>query len=736
MENVIMRKGFLTCTKKVLVSYLIILAIVAYFYSGQAEAANGNEAKVASSGRYESLYSKARSKGSVKVIVKVHAPFTPEVLLQAPDGHAQRASRLHIQDQIITELESKGHKPRRIHKYKYSPYIAMTVDSTTLDALLSSQNVIGVEEDIVVWPVLGQSVPRIGAAELHESNVTGAGVAVAILDTGVDKTHPFLSGSVVSEACYSTDDPLQGSSSLCPGNVGTSTEDDSAMPCGGTYSSDECDHGTHVAGIVAGRDNISGSPGPGVAPESKIIAIQVFSLIDGGLGAFSSDIKKGLERVIDLRNDYLIASVNMSLGSGLHANPCDVLDESYGETALKTSIDLLQDALLQDAGIATVVASGNDGYCGAISYPACISSAISVGATDDNDAVAGFSNSASFLSLLAPGQWITSSVPGGGYEPWRGTSMASPHVAGAWALMKQAYPAATVNDILNAFTSTGLSVTDQGCTSVTKKRINVYEAYSLLSGKTNLIVSKTGVGTGTVTSDLTGIDCGSTCNFWFSSDTVAVTLNASADPGSEFGGWSGGGCSGTNECTVSLSAGTSVTALFRKQATIGTQITIKGSGFGNKKGKVLIGDVAAKIAKDAWTHDTITCTVNKIPDGSPGIFDLTIISKEADSILIQDTIDVKDPEIFDSDYHGVAGGSIFINGWFFGTKKPKAYLEYPEENGGTKMKKCKVASWFMNTTTGESNLVFVVPKGLVPGSYTLKVSNKVGTSVPILFTLN
>ena len=90
--------------------------------------------------------------------------------------------------------------------------------------------------------------------------------------------------------------------------------------------------------------------------------------------------------------------------------------------------------------------------------------------------------------------------------------MATPHVAGAWALMKQEYPAATVDEILSAFTSTGQSVTDQGCTSVTKQRINVYEAYNLMSNNARLIIAKTGVGSGTVTSDPSGIDCGDTCS--------------------------------------------------------------------------------------------------------------------------------------------------------------------------------------------------------------------------------
>ena len=723
---------YLKHIKILLVTCLILVTMMAFFPYGQSAAADGKEAKITSSGGYTGLISKSQIKGTVKIIVRARAPFIPESLLQETDKNAQRASRLHIQDQIITELESKGHKPRRIHKYKYSPYISMTVDSATLDALLASPDIISIEEDIPVPPALDLSVPRIGAAALHESNVTGAGVAVAILDTGVDKTHPFLLGSVISEACYSTNG--SGSIALCPGGEEESTDVGSALPCGGSYPTSDCDHGTHVAGIVAGRRDVAENLS-GVAPEAGIIAIQVFSRFDSYedcgssapcLGSWSSDQMKGLEKIYELRSAFPIASVNMSLGGEGYPDNCDI---NY--PAMKEAIDLLR-----TAGISTVIASGNNGYCGAISTPACISSAISVGATDDiSDAVTGFSNSASFLSLLAPGQWITSSVPGGGYESWRGTSMAAPHVAGAWALMKQEHPGATVDDILDALTSTGLSVTDQGCTSVTKQRIDVEEAYNYLSNNAKLIVAKRGVGTGTVISDLLGIRCGDVCNFWFPRDTT-VTLNASADHGSAFGGWIGGGCSGTGECTVTLSASTSVTALFLKQVTIGTEISITGFDFGSKKGKVLIGDVATKIAKDGWTGNTITVAVTKVPTGSPGIFNLTVMPKGTDSSLIQDTIEVKKPEVADLGYHGASGYPILINGRFFGTKKPKIYLEYIDKNGQTKKGNCKVTDWSMDTTTGESRLEFIVPKGLESRAYPLKVFNKVGTSGPVLFTID
>jgi hypothetical protein len=101
--------------------------------------------------------------------------------------------------------------------------------------------------------------------------------------------------------------------------------------------------------------------------------------------------------------------------------------------------------------------------------------------------------------------------------------MATPHVAGAWALMKQANPLADVDKILSSFTSTGLGINDTklGCTSVTKKRINVLEA-------AGLTVSKEGVGSGRVTSNPPGIDCGQDCGKMFPENTV-ITLTATAD---------------------------------------------------------------------------------------------------------------------------------------------------------------------------------------------------------------
>ena len=172
----------------------------------------------------------------------------------------------------------------------------------------------------------------------------------------------------------------------------------------------------------------------------------------------------GLERVytVALGGAHTIASVNMSLGGNLFTSPCN--GEPY-----KPIIDNLR-----TIGIATVVASGNSGIPFAISSPGCISSAVSVGSTNKDDAVSSFSNVASFLSLLAPGESITSSVPGGSYSSASGTSMATPHVAGAWAVLRQAAPSASVSEILASLRNTGLPIRDDrflGGTTIPRIRL-------------------------------------------------------------------------------------------------------------------------------------------------------------------------------------------------------------------------------------------------------------------------
>jgi serine protease len=160
--------------------------------------------------------------------------------------------------------------------------------------------------------------------------------------------------------------------------------------------------------------------------------------------------------------------VNLSLGGPLSESDCDASEEG---AIFKPKID----ALLAK-GIATVVAAGNEFYEGA-SYPACISTAVAVGANDGSDAIADFSNRGAVVDLFAPGVDIQSSVPDNATAVYSGTSMATPHVAGALALMKQYAPQTPMADLINTLKTTGRPYVYQANgTQVTTPRLDLAAA--------------------------------------------------------------------------------------------------------------------------------------------------------------------------------------------------------------------------------------------------------------------
>ncbi len=442
-----------------------------------------------------------------------------EAELNHTEAINQRSRIRQLQNTVLSRVSLKRASAAR--RYDFIPFMALEVDQADLQALITSPEIDFIEKDIAVPPLLAQSVPLIGGVNGAFNGYTGNGQVVAILDTGVEKTHPFLTGKVVAEGCYST----TGASSTAYCSSG-STSPGAGLPCPDTAAG--CYHGTHVAGIVAGNNGPAGAPS-GVAKAAGLISVQVFSQFSGSTNcgsyptcpqAYESDLVSGLQHVYDLRNTYNIASVNMSLGGGQYFSACDSDWPSF-----KTAVDNLR-----SAGIATVIASGNNGYTNSISFPACISSAISVGATDKSDVVASYSNSASFLNLLAPGSSITSSYPGGLYATASGTSMATPHVAGAWAVLKSAKPTATVSEVLNALVNTGKPISDAR-NSITKPRIQVDQAVYAI-GPTNFVISDSvvnGVG-GTITSSASTVPYGGNVTYTITPDT-GYTLTGLTDNG-------------------------------------------------------------------------------------------------------------------------------------------------------------------------------------------------------------
>ena len=431
----------------------------------------------------DALTAKAQAIGHVPVILRLNVNFQAEGRRSSSGVITQRNAITDARKAVVQSLA--GLNAANIKEYQYVPYLAATVNAAALQALAKNPRVIEIREDALVPPTLAESTDVVGANIAWQSDYDGSGWAVAVLDTGVDKNHNFLSEKVISEACYSTKNNRYGSTSLCPDGA-SSTATNSGLNC--PLSTDGCDHGTHVAGIVAGKDYTPNGPGyNGVANGANIIAIQVFSQFTGVnctnsghdpcILSYTSDQMHGLERVYMLRTAFNIAAANMSLGGGQYTSNCD------GE-GLKESIDNLR-----AVDIATVIASGNSYYKNAMGAPACISSAVSVGATCDSatagfdctavDDIPSYSNIASFISLLAPGSRISSSTPGTNtFQSWHGTSMATPHVAGAWALMKQRDPNATVSEVLAALQNTGTIVDDQRAsgTVTDMRRINVDNA--------------------------------------------------------------------------------------------------------------------------------------------------------------------------------------------------------------------------------------------------------------------
>ncbi|HEY0459502.1 MAG TPA: S8 family serine peptidase [Pyrinomonadaceae bacterium] len=460
-----------------LAAAILFSALFFNFSPHNSQAQNLTEKEMRRQEKFARLIEKANRKGAARVIVGFRGDFQPEGALDETSVGEQRR---RIKDKQEKFLNRHAARVDKVKKFEFVPFVAFETDAASLQQIQTDSEIESIEEDELAKPTLAESTALTGAKTAWTLGFSGSGQAVAVLDTGVDKNHTFLSGKVVSEACYSSN--YTDSTSFCPGSVTASTDANSGVNC--PTAIDGCAHGTHVAGIVAGR----GANFSGVAKDANIISIQVFSNInnaedcDGAAPcalSYTSDQLKALERVRVLSGSMSIAAVNMSLGGGEYTANCDAESPSR-----KAIIDNLR-----SLGIATVVASGNDGYTAAISSPACVSSAVSVGSIDDGsygtvaNTVSSFSNSSPLLTILAPGKYITSSVPNNGYATYAGTSMATPHVAAAFAVLKQKKPTASVTEILSALVSTGLSITDSR-NSITKPSIKIDAALGALGGTT------------------------------------------------------------------------------------------------------------------------------------------------------------------------------------------------------------------------------------------------------------
>ncbi|MEZ4281698.1 MAG: S8 family serine peptidase [Myxococcota bacterium] len=361
---------------------------------------------------------------------------------------------------LADRLETGG-RPDSVDDLRLFPLLGHGAARLSAGALLNlivETPTSSIEIDGVHHSSLLESVPQIGADVAHDASYDGDGFAVAIIDTGVDTDHPMFASRLIEEACFSRDHD-------CPNGASQMLGEGAAIPC----AVSGCDHGTHVAGIALG-DAESG-PLVGVAPHAALIAINVFSDIDGEPGAYTSDILAAMQHVLALSAFYEIAAINLSLGGSAYS--------SHQSCNQASPSQLSAVGQLRNAGIATVAASGNESFTNAIASPGCLSNVISVGSVGGSDIVSSFSNTAEFLTLLAPGESILSAAVGGGTRNGGGTSMATPHVAGAIAAMREAMPGASVDEIENALVLAGEPIVD-GRNGFTIPRVQLDAAITLL----------------------------------------------------------------------------------------------------------------------------------------------------------------------------------------------------------------------------------------------------------------
>ncbi|MFF1606552.1 S8 family serine peptidase [Amycolatopsis sp. NPDC058278] len=338
---------------------------------------------------------------------------------------------------------------------------------------------------------LDQSVPQIGAPAAWQAGLTGRGVTVAVLDTGIATAHPDFAGRVG------------------PGKDFTgkgSVEDDQG-------------HGTHVASTIAGSGAASGGKYRGVAPDATLAVGKV--LDESGHGTFDT-VLAGMQWAVTEAHARV---VNMSLGSG----PSDGTDP----------VSEAVNSLTHDYGTLFVVAAGNSGHDETVASPAAADAALAVASVSKKDVLSAFSSrgprpgdGAAKPDVAAPGESITAARPAGippagdpvgdGYQTLNGTSMATPHVAGSAAILAQQHADWPAERLKAALTSSATPV-DAGPAAVGTGRVDVARA-------TTTPVTATGAASAYLPWPNHGMTKKATVT-WYNSGVTPVTLTLASDLG-------------------------------------------------------------------------------------------------------------------------------------------------------------------------------------------------------------
>jgi len=402
---------------------------------------------------------------TVKVIVSLYEPITlrNETDWSSPSSvDILRAEIATRQNSVLSTLSPSEFTLR--HQYENQAAFSGEVTPEGFDSIVSHSLVEYVEPVREVYKMLAQAIP-LANATLPRQVYDGSGVAVAIVDTGVDYTHPMLGGGTFPNT-------------KVIGGYDTAEDDDDPIPANDA-------HGTCCAGIAAGSLGTVGDYIGGVAYNAKIYALKVVE--DGSPAFMNEDTLAAWDwcvtnQNLDPANPIMVISNSWALYGFPINNPAE------GDAISPAHTVAAQNAV--NVGITILAASGNDGFAGqGISWPSAMSNVISVGAVyDTTDQVTEYSNTADILDILAPADPVyTTDIVGadgydlGDYYPFfNGTSSACPFAAGSVAMMQSASMIEAgryllPEEIRDILVATGDAVTDTKVT-ITKPRINLVQA--------------------------------------------------------------------------------------------------------------------------------------------------------------------------------------------------------------------------------------------------------------------
>ena len=330
---------------------------------------------------------------------------------------------------------------RESYNYRLRPFSHMHATAAAIQRLESDPDVVKIYEDRPVYAYLDTSVPIIQVPRLWDEGLTGEGVRIAIIDTGIDPEHPDFQGRIVETHDLTGEGPV-----------------------------DEHGHGTHCASIAAGSGAASGGKYRGVAPGASIYSAKVLRANGQGM---MSDVMGGVDWAVDRG----VQIISLSLGGPGPSDGRDALSE-------------MCDAAVEE-GIVLCIAAGNDGPNGyTVGSPGSARRVITIGASSDLDRVATFSSRGPTTDgrakpdVVLPGVDIVAArakdtamgpVIDEHYTVASGTSMATPHAAGVCALLLQAEPSLSPEEIKASLMATAVDL-GQDAYAQGKGRVDAWQA--------------------------------------------------------------------------------------------------------------------------------------------------------------------------------------------------------------------------------------------------------------------